>query len=72
MADGEPLTAEAVRAALREACRDNGAPAPADVIVAVGLAGRSATSRAPARCPPNLPIVIDLWPRTTSPDATRT
>ena len=39
MAGGEPLTAEAVRAALRDACRAHGAPAPADVIVAVGLAG---------------------------------
>src|SRR5262249_37339833 len=32
--EGEPLTADAVRAVLREACREQGAPAPADVIVA--------------------------------------
>ena len=32
--EGEPLTAEAVRAVLRDACRRHGAPAPPDVIVA--------------------------------------
>ena len=31
--DGEPLTAEAIRAALREACAAYGAPAPPDVMV---------------------------------------
>ena len=37
--DGEPLTAEAVRAALRDGCAAHGAPAPPDIIVASRLAG---------------------------------
>ena len=60
--DGEPLTAEAVRAALRDACQENGAPAPPDVIVASvwnGFGHEPGSGPLPA----NLPIVIDLWPR---------
>ena len=62
MAGGEPLTAEAVRAALRDACRANGAPAPADVIVASvwqGFGHEPGSGPLPA----DLPIVIDLWPQ---------
>src|SRR6476469_4827842 len=62
MAGGGPLTAEAVRGALREACRANGAPAPADVIVASvwqGFGHEPGSGPLPA----DLPIVIDLWPR---------
>jgi Xaa-Pro aminopeptidase len=62
MLGGEPLTAESVRAALRDACRRSGAPAPLDVIVASVWQG---TGHDPGSgpLPANLPIVIDLWPR---------
>jgi Xaa-Pro aminopeptidase len=62
MVDGEVLTAEWVRAALREACQQRGAPAPPDVIVASvwqGFGHEAGSGPLPA----NLPIVIDLWPR---------
>jgi Xaa-Pro aminopeptidase len=62
MLDGEPLTAEAVRAALREACAAHGAPAPPDVIVASvwqGFGHEPGSGPLPA----NLPIQIDLWPQ---------
>jgi Xaa-Pro aminopeptidase len=59
---GEALTAEAVRAALREACAAGGAPAPPDVIVASvrqGFGHEAGSGPLPA----GLPIQIDLWPR---------
>jgi Xaa-Pro aminopeptidase len=60
--DGEPLLAETVRAALREACEAQGAPAPPDVIVASVWQG---TGHDPGTgpLPTGLPIQIDLWPR---------
>ena len=62
MADGEVVTAEAVRAALRDACREHGAPASTDVIVSsVWQGGGHEPGSGPL--PANLPIVIDLWPR---------
>jgi Xaa-Pro aminopeptidase len=60
--EGEVLTAEAVRAVLRDACRRHGAPAPPEVIVASvwqGYGHEAGTGPLPA----NLPIAIDLWPR---------
>jgi Xaa-Pro aminopeptidase len=60
--DGEPVTAERVREAIRAACAAAGAPAPADIIVASvwqGFGHESGTGPLPA----NLPIHIDLWPR---------
>jgi Xaa-Pro aminopeptidase len=62
MLDGEPLTAEIVRAALRDACREHGAPAPPDIIVSSVWQG---TGHDPGSgpLPANLPIEIDLWPR---------
>jgi Xaa-Pro aminopeptidase len=60
--DGRPLTAEQVRAAMREACAAQGALAPADVIVASvwqGFGHEAGSGPLPA----NLPIQIDLWPR---------
>jgi Xaa-Pro aminopeptidase len=60
--DGEVLTAETVRAALREACRQHGAPAPADVIVSSPWQGTGHDPGA-GPLPVNLPIVVDLWPR---------
>jgi Xaa-Pro aminopeptidase len=60
--DGKPLTAEMVRAELRDACRRSGAPAPPDVIVGSLWQG---TGHDPGSgpLPAHLPIVIDLWPR---------
>jgi Xaa-Pro aminopeptidase len=59
---GEPLTAEAVRSVLRDACQQHGAPAPPDVIVASAWQG---TGHDPGSgpLPASLPIVIDVWPR---------
>jgi Xaa-Pro aminopeptidase len=60
--DGEPVTAERVRAALRDACAAHGAPAPPDIIVASvwqGFGHEAGSGPLPA----NLPIQIDLWPR---------
>ena len=59
--EGEPLTAEALRAVLREACRQHGAPAPSDVIVASVWQG---TGHEPGSgpLPANLPIQVDVWP----------
>jgi Xaa-Pro aminopeptidase len=59
--DGAPVTAEQVRAALREACAAHGAPAPADVIVASVWQGFGHEAGFGA-LPANLPIHIDLWP----------
>jgi Xaa-Pro aminopeptidase len=59
---GEVLTAESVRAALRDACQRRGAPAPPDVIVASVLQGFGHEA-GEGPLPANLPIVIDLWPR---------
>jgi Xaa-Pro aminopeptidase len=60
--DGEVLTAETVRAALREACAKLGAPAPPGVIVGSvwqGFGHEAGSGPLPA----NLPIQVDLWPR---------
>jgi Xaa-Pro aminopeptidase len=73
--DGEVLTAETVRAALREACQRRGAPAPPDVIVSSVWQGYGHEAGS-GPLPANLPIVIDLWPRDESSgcwaDMTRT
>jgi Xaa-Pro aminopeptidase len=58
----EVLTAESVRAVLRDACRRSGAPAPPDVIVASVWQGYGHEPGS-GPLPANLPIVIDLWPR---------
>ena len=59
---GDVLTAESIRAVLRDACQQRGAPAPPDVIVASVWQG---TGHEPGAgpLPANLPIQIDLWPR---------
>jgi Xaa-Pro aminopeptidase len=60
--DGRPLLAEDVRAALRTAAREHGAPCPPDVIVS---SVRQGTGHEPGSgpLPAGLPIVVDLWPR---------
>ena len=60
--DGEVLTAESVRAAVREACNANGAPAPPDIMVSSPWSGYGHDPGS-GPLPANLPIVIDLWPR---------
>jgi Xaa-Pro aminopeptidase len=60
--DGKPLLAEDVRAALRAAAREHGAPCPPDVIVSSVWQG-SGHEPGSGPLPSGLPIVIDLWPR---------
>ncbi len=60
--DGEPLTAEKVRAAIREACAAAGAPAPPDIMV-VSLLSEGGHDPGYGPLPSDLPITIDLWPR---------
>jgi Xaa-Pro aminopeptidase len=60
--DGKALHAEHVRAALREACAERGAPCPPDVTVASvwnGFGHEPGSGPLPA----GLPIQVDLWPR---------
>jgi Xaa-Pro aminopeptidase len=60
--DGEPLLAETVRAAIRNACAEAGAPVGPDLIVASVWQG---TGHEPGSgpLPAALPIEVDLWPR---------
>jgi Xaa-Pro aminopeptidase len=60
--DGQPLLAEDVRAVLRKACAENGAPCPADVIVASVWQGNGHEPGS-GPLPAGLPIHVDLWPR---------
>jgi Xaa-Pro aminopeptidase len=60
--DGQPLLAEDVRFALREACLAHGAPCPPDVIVASVWQGNGHEPGS-GPLPAGLPIHIDLWPR---------
>jgi Xaa-Pro aminopeptidase len=60
--DGEPLTAEIVRAAIREACAAAGAPAPPGIMVVSHLSG-GGHDPGSGPLPADLPIEIDLWPR---------
>jgi Xaa-Pro aminopeptidase len=60
--DGASLLAEDVRAALRAACAEAGAPCPPDVTVASvwqGFGHEPGSGPLPA----GLPILVDLWPR---------
>ncbi len=60
--EGQPLTAERVRAALRDACAANGAPAPPDVMISSAWQefGHDPGS---GPLPANLPVAVDLWPQ---------
>jgi Xaa-Pro aminopeptidase len=60
--DGEQLTAEAVRAAVRAACATAGAPAPPDIMVVSTLSG-GGHDPGSGPLPADLPITVDLWPR---------
>jgi Xaa-Pro aminopeptidase len=74
--DGEPLTSEAVRARIREACAERGAPTDDDIIVAGGAAGASGHEQGTGPLPAGVPIIVDVWPRdersTCYADMTRT
>jgi Xaa-Pro aminopeptidase len=61
-ADGSELTAERVRAAVRDACARAGAPAPADIMV-VSLFSGGGHDPGSGALPADLPIEIDLWPQ---------
>ena len=60
--DGEHLRAEDVRATLRPACAQAGAPCPPDVIVASLWSGYGHDPGS-GPLPSGLPIVVDIWPR---------
>jgi Xaa-Pro aminopeptidase len=60
--DGDPLTAERVRDAIRSACASAGAPAPPDILVTSALSG-GGHDPGSGPLPADLPIHIDLWPR---------
>lgn len=61
LVDGEPLTAEAVRDAVRGACAKAGAPAPPDIMVTC-LHSNGGHDPGSGPLPADLPISIDLWP----------
>ena len=60
--DGQDLTAETVRDAIRAACASAGAPAPPDIMVTSSWSGGGHDPGA-GPLPADLPITIDLWPR---------
>jgi Xaa-Pro aminopeptidase len=60
--DGEPLTAERVRDAIRRACAAFGAPAPPDIMITSLLSG-GGHDPGSGPLPADLPITVDLWPR---------
>jgi Xaa-Pro aminopeptidase len=61
--NGGPLTAEAVRARIREVCADHDAPTTEDIIVAAGPAGATGHEAGTGPIQAGVPIVIDIWPR---------
>jgi len=61
--DGETLTAETVRTAIRELCARAGAPAPANIMVlAAGPDGAIGHEIGHGPLPAHEPIEVDLWP----------
>jgi Xaa-Pro aminopeptidase len=60
--DGEPLTSERLREAMREHAAGLGAPMPGDVIVAAEGAAASGHDPGSGPLPAGKPIVIDIWP----------
>jgi len=60
--DGEPLTSERLREAMREHAASLGAPMPGDVIVAAEGAAASGHDPGSGPLPAGKPIVIDIWP----------
>jgi Xaa-Pro aminopeptidase len=63
-AHGDMLTAEIVRARIREVCARAGAPAPEDIIVAPMRPGDAVGHEAGSGpLPAHAPICVDLWPQ---------
>jgi Xaa-Pro aminopeptidase len=60
--DGAQLTAERVRATIRDTTAAMGAPAPADIMVTSALSG-GGHDPGSGPLPADLPIEVDLWPR---------
>jgi Xaa-Pro aminopeptidase len=60
---GATLTAEQVRAAIRDACARRGAVAPPDIIVARSDLFPGGHDPGHGPLAPGVPITIDLWPR---------
>ena len=60
--DGEPLTSERVREAMREHAAAQGCPMPGDVIVAAEGAAAAGHDPGSGPLPAAAPIVIDIWP----------
>jgi Xaa-Pro aminopeptidase len=60
---GETLTAERLRAVIRDACARAGAPAPADIIVARADTVMGGHDPGSGPLAPDVAITIDLWPR---------
>jgi Xaa-Pro aminopeptidase len=60
--DGKLLLAEDVRAVLRQACAESGAPCPPDVIVSSVWQGNGHEPGS-GPLPAGLPIHVDVWPR---------
>jgi Xaa-Pro aminopeptidase len=60
--DGKQLLAEDVRATLRAACAEGGAPCPPEAIVSSAWSG-SGHEPGSGPLPSGLPIVVDIWPR---------
>ena len=56
------MTAEDVRAAVRKACADAGAPAPPDIMVVSALSEGGGHDPGFGPLPADLPIEIDVWP----------
>jgi Xaa-Pro aminopeptidase len=61
--EGETLTAERLRAVIRDACARAGAPAPADIIVARADTVTGGHDPGSGPLAPDVAITIDLWPR---------
>jgi Xaa-Pro aminopeptidase len=59
---GAEVTAESVRARIREVCAEHGAPASEDIIVAPGASGASGHETGTGPLPPGEPVIIDIWP----------
>jgi Xaa-Pro aminopeptidase len=61
--DGEVLTAETLRARIRDVCAERGAPADEDIIVAAGAAGATGHEQGTGPVPAGVPLIVDIWPR---------
>jgi Xaa-Pro aminopeptidase len=63
IADGEPLTSERVREAIKEAVVRAGASPGDELIVAHGAQGASGHEFGSGPIRPGEPVIVDLWPR---------